>query len=96
MTIRNSARLFHHVFYNMGDLHLVLPALNLSTLDHKILVSAQGPLVLGFGLKGLGLRVWGQVLTIVTRACIVSCYDLIGLRNRLYHDGAERGEGRTL
>ena len=63
---------------------------------YSFLVSAQGPLVLGFGLKGLGLRVWGQVLTIVTRACIVSCYDLIGLRNRLYHDGAERGEGRTL
>ena len=28
------------------------------------LVSAQGPLVLGLGLKGLGLRVWGQGLTI--------------------------------
>ena len=27
------------------------------------LVSAQGPLVLGLGLKGLGLRVWGQGLT---------------------------------
>ena len=29
------------------------------------LVSAQGPLVLGLGLKGLGLRVWGQGLTII-------------------------------
>ena len=29
------------------------------------LVSAQGPLVLDLGLKGLGLRVWGQGLTIV-------------------------------
>ena len=28
------------------------------------LVSAQGPLVLGLGLNGLGLRVWGQGLTI--------------------------------
>ena len=28
------------------------------------LVSAQGPLVLGLGQKGLGLRVWGQGLTI--------------------------------
>ena len=28
------------------------------------LVSAQGPLVLVGGLKGLGLRVWGQGLTI--------------------------------
>ena len=28
------------------------------------LVSAQGPLVLGLGLQGLGLRDWGQGLTI--------------------------------
>jgi len=33
LTIRNSARLFHHVLFNMGDLHLVLPALNLCTLN---------------------------------------------------------------
>ena len=26
---------------------------------YKILVSAQDPMVLGLGLKGLGLRVWG-------------------------------------
>ena len=26
LPIRNSARLFHHVLFNMGDLHLVLPA----------------------------------------------------------------------
>ena len=31
-------------------------------LGHEILVSALGPLVLGFGV--LGLRVWGQGLTI--------------------------------
>ena len=28
-------------------------------------MSAQGPLVLELGLKGLGLRVWGQGLTIL-------------------------------
>ena len=32
---------------------------------YSILVSAQGPLVLGLGLKGFGLRVLGQGLTIV-------------------------------
>ena len=30
---------------------------------YSILVSAQGPLVLGLGQEGLGLRVWGQGLT---------------------------------
>ena len=30
LTIRNSARRFHHILFNMADLHLVLPALNLS------------------------------------------------------------------
>ena len=34
---------------------------------HEILVSAQGPLVLGLGLKGLGPKVWGQGLTIVEK-----------------------------
>ena len=29
-------------------------------------MSAQGPLVLGLGLRGLGLRVWGQGLTIIS------------------------------
>ena len=38
LTIRNSARLFHHVLFNMGVLHLVLPALNLSTLNAGIYV----------------------------------------------------------
>ena len=33
MTIRNSASLFNIVLFNMGDLHLVLPALNLSNLN---------------------------------------------------------------
>ena len=37
---------------------------------HEILVSAQGPLVLVLGLKGLGLRVWGQGLTKTNGQCI--------------------------
>ena len=41
LTIRNSARLFHHVLFNMVDLHLVLPALNLSTLNAGILIMVQ-------------------------------------------------------
>ena len=40
-TIWNSARLFHHVLFNMGDLHLVLPALKLSTLNSGILIMMQ-------------------------------------------------------
>ena len=31
LTIWNSASLLHHVLFNMGDLHFVLPALNLSS-----------------------------------------------------------------
>ena len=38
MTIWNRARLFHHILFNMGDLHLVLHALNLSTLNGGILI----------------------------------------------------------
>ena len=41
LTIRNSARLFHIVLFNMGDMHLVLPALNLSTLNTDILIMMQ-------------------------------------------------------
>ena len=41
LTIRKSARLFHHVLFNMGDLHLFLPALNLSTLNAGILIMMQ-------------------------------------------------------
>ena len=33
--------MFHHVLFNMGDLHLVLPALNMSTLDAGILIMVQ-------------------------------------------------------
>ena len=39
------------------------------------LVSAQGPLVLGLGLKGLGLRVWGQGLTKGLRSASLSNSD---------------------
>ena len=40
-TIRNSTTLFKIVLFNMGDLHLVLPALNLSTLNAGILIMMQ-------------------------------------------------------
>ena len=59
LSIRNSARLFNIVLFNMGNLHWVLPALNLGGAQ-EILVSAQGPLV-------LGLRAWGQGLTIASK-----------------------------
>ena len=77
LTIRNSTTLFNIVLFNMGDLHLVLPALNLSTLNAGILIMmwwgggpwdfSVSPRPLGFGFLGfwvLGLRVWGQGLTI--------------------------------
>ena len=41
LTIRNSTTLFNIVLFNMGDLHLVLPALNLSTLNAGILIMMQ-------------------------------------------------------
>ena len=41
LTIRNSARLFHHVLIYMGDLHLVVHALTLSNLDAGILIMVQ-------------------------------------------------------
>ena len=50
LTIRNSARLFHHVLLNMGDLHLVLPALNLSTLNAGILIMMQQVRLMMFSL----------------------------------------------
>ena len=40
-TIRNSTTLFKIVLFNMGDLHFVLPALNLSSLDAGILIIVQ-------------------------------------------------------
>ena len=51
LTIRNSAKLFHHVLFNMGDLHLVLPALNLSTLNAGILIMMQQVRLMMFSLN---------------------------------------------
>ena len=51
LTIRNSARLFHHVLFNMADLHLVLPALNLSTLNAGILIMMQQVRLMMFSLN---------------------------------------------
>ena len=41
LAIRNSTTLFNIVLFNMGDLHLVLPALNLSTMNAGILIMMQ-------------------------------------------------------
>ena len=51
LTIRNSARLFHNVLCNMGDLHLVFPALNLSTLNAGILIMMQQIRLMMFSLN---------------------------------------------
>ena len=51
LTIRNSARLFHHVHFNMGDLHLVLPALYLCTLNAGILIMMQQVRLMMFSLN---------------------------------------------
>ena len=53
LTIRNGARLFHfhHVLFNMGDLHLILPALNLSTLNASILIMMQQVRLIMFSLN---------------------------------------------
>ena len=51
LTIRNSARLFHHVLFSMGDMHLVLPALNLSTLNAGILIMMQQVRLMMFSLN---------------------------------------------
>ena len=41
----------HHVLFNMGDLHLVLPALNLSTLNAGILIIMQQVRLMMFSLN---------------------------------------------
>ena len=51
LTIWNSARLFNIVLFNMGDLHLVLPALNLSTLNAGILIMMQQVRLMMFSLN---------------------------------------------
>ena len=51
LTIRNSARLFHIVLFNMGDMHLVLPALSLSTLNAGILIMMRQVRLMRFSLN---------------------------------------------
>ena len=51
LTIRNSARLFHHVLFNMADNHLVLPALNLCTLNAGISIMMQQVRLMMFSLN---------------------------------------------
>ena len=51
LTIRNSTTLFNIVLFNMGDLHLVLPALNLSTLNAGILIMMQQVRLMMFSLN---------------------------------------------
>ena len=51
MTVGNSARLFNIVLFNMGDLHLVLPALNLSTMNAGILILMQHVKLIMFSLN---------------------------------------------
>ena len=49
--LRSSVRLFHHVLVYMGDLHLVHPALNLSTLDAGILIMMRQVSLMMFSLN---------------------------------------------
>ena len=51
LTIRNSARLFHIVLLNMGYMHLVLPALNLYTLNAGILIMMHQVRLMMFSLN---------------------------------------------
>ena len=51
LTNRNSARVFHHVLFNIGDLNLVLPALNLSTLIAGILIMMKEVRLMMFSLN---------------------------------------------
>ena len=43
--------MFHHVLVYMGDLHLVLPALNLSILDAGILLMVQEVILMMLSLN---------------------------------------------
>ena len=54
VSIRNSAGLFHIVLFNMGNLHLVLTALNLSTLNASILIMMQQVRLMMFSLNMVG------------------------------------------
>ena len=51
LTIWNSARLLKIVLFNMGDLHLVFPALNLSTMNAGILIMMQKVRLMMFSLN---------------------------------------------
>ena len=51
LTIRNSARPFHIVLFNMGAMHLVLPALNLYTLNAGILIMMHQVRLMMFSLN---------------------------------------------
>ena len=50
-SIWNSARLFQNVLFNMGNLHLVLPALNLSSLNAGISIMMQQVRLMMFSLN---------------------------------------------
>ena len=64
--IRNSARLFHHVLFNMEDLHLVLSALNLSTLNAGILIIMFSLNMVDYSMSFLSLSAWGLFWTFLT------------------------------
>ena len=51
LTTRNSARLLHHVLFNMGDLHVVLSALKLSNMNAGILKMMQQVRLIVFSLN---------------------------------------------
>jgi len=57
LTIRNSARLFHIVLFNMEDLHLGLTPLNLSTLNAGILIMMQQVRLMMISLNMVGYSV---------------------------------------
>ena len=60
LTIKNSARLFNIVLFNIGDLHLVLPALNLCTLNSDATSKIDDVLTEHGGVLGWGWVVgWG-------------------------------------
>ena len=50
LTNRNSAGLLHQVHIHIGDLHFVLPALNLSNLDAGIFIMVQQVRMMMFSL----------------------------------------------
>ena len=61
--------MFHHVLIYMGDLHLVLPALNLSTLDAGILIMVQH-----VRLKMFSLNMWDYSMSFLLLSNYISFY----------------------